>query len=120
MLEKIFATYYISHTLHGSGTNYNYYKISKTASALKKDLDIYLKYINQNETNIPDDKIDTVKLNGEDLYITTNECLKYKIATNRFKSWSDLYKRENISQDEKVTLYEALIEDNFYPEEAPE
>lgn len=78
---------------------------------LKRSLNIYKKYIVKN-TDIPKDKLDKAFLNGEDLYLNSNECMKYKIATNLFTNWNTLYESEKINiKDEEVVLFSVLTQE---------
>lgn len=56
---------------------------------------------------------------GNNLYLTTSECIKYKIATNKFKSWDDLYKKEKINREDKTYVYESF-DDTIMDEEPSE
>ena len=85
------------------------YSFSKELSAgLKKDLDIYKKYITRN-TEIPKEVLDIAFKYGNDLEISSQDALKYKIATNMFTTWNSLYKKEHISSEEKILLYDVLM-----------
>lgn len=74
-----------------------------TKSKLSSSLRLYKSYITKG-TQIPEDKLKYAFVEGNDLYITAKNCKKYKIATNIFTSWEDLYERENINIDEDETL----------------
>ncbi len=76
---------------------------------LAKLLNIYKKYIIEN-SNIPKEKLDYAFKNGNDLYLSYKECLKYKVATKEFISWNKLYNNENINiADERVASFDVLI-----------
>ena len=83
----------------------NLYKIKKYQKDLSKSLSIFKKYYHN--VNIPKEKLDLAFKYGEDLILNYTECIKYNIATNIFKNWSDLFKNEHISiNDEKILLFE--------------
>ena len=83
----------------------NLYKITKYQKDLSKSLSIFKKYYHN--VNIPKEKLDLAFKYGEDLILNYTECIKYNIATNIFKNWSDLFKNEHISiNDEKILLFE--------------
>ena len=114
----------ISYMIHqpytpGGVENLNYSKIIDSTALYKRDLDIYLKYITSNGATIPVEKLNIVTKEGKDLYLTTNECKKYNIATHKFKSWDDLYKKEKINVD-KIYLYDSLDESDAVDEEEGE
>ena len=47
--------------------------------------------IDFHNVNIPKEKLDLAFKYGEDLILNYTECIKYNIATNIFKNWSDLW-----------------------------
>ncbi len=98
--------------------NINHSKLTKKIGLLKKDLDLYLKYVTSNGACIPDDKLNEVKSLGNDLFLTSNECIKYKIATNKFKSWKDFFKREKIDKKDQTSSYDSY--DDSLTEEVDE
>lgn len=74
-----------------------------TKNKLSSSLRLYKSFVTKG-TQIPKDKLDYAFKEGNDLYISAKNCKKYKIATNIFTSWNDLYERENINIDEEQTL----------------
>lgn len=83
----------------------NLYKIKKYQKDLSKSLSIFKKYYHN--VNIPKEKLDLAFKYGKDLILNYTECIKYNIATNIFKNWTDLFKNEHISiNDEKILLFE--------------
>lgn len=87
----------------------NYSDSQKLTSGLKRFLNIYKKYIVTN-TSIPKEKLDIAFKEGKDLYLTHKECIKYKIATNLFTTWDNLYKKEKINPDDETILFDVLTE----------
>lgn len=87
----------------------NYTEAQKNTASLKRSMNIYKKYITNN-TNIPKEKIDEVFVKGKDLYFSNKECIKYKIATNQFTNWLDLYNKQKIKTDEEILLYEVVVQ----------
>lgn len=87
-----------------------------TKNKLSSSLKLYKSYITKG-TEIPEDKLNYAFKEGNDLYITAKNCKKYKIATNIFTSWDDLYVRENINIDEEQTLLFDMLVQNIQAEE---
>lgn len=94
-------------------TNINYNKAISSKNVLKKDLEVYRNSILSDDVKIPKDISDRVFKKGEDLYLSTKDCLKYNIATNKFTTWKDLYTREKINRDEEIALFDVLVSPNI-------
>ena len=95
---------------------YNFSEIKKVKNHLAYTLNIFKKYYLNNNINIPKKKLDYAFKYGNDLYLNYKECLKYDIATNVFKSWNELLKKEHIDTNkEKILLFE--VSDNLIEEE---
>lgn len=81
-----------------------------TKSKLSSSLKLYKSFITKG-TQIPEEKLNYAFKEGNDLYINAKDCKKYKIATNIFTSWNDLYQRENINiKEEQTLLFDMLTE----------
>ncbi len=111
------SSYMIHQPMTSSLDKYsNLADLEYTKNSLKESLKLYKSYIIK-DTQIPKDKLNYAFKQGNDLYINANNCKKYKIATNIFKSWEDLYARENININEEQTLLFDMIIQNVRAEE---
>lgn len=83
----------------------NQYKTKELQKRFKKSTNKYLKHLIENY-KLPQSKIDIVQKEGEDLYLTPNQCIRYNIATNIFTTWNDMYEREGIDiNNEEVIIF---------------
>lgn len=85
--------------------------VKKKKQKLDHCMKIYKKYTLKN-TNIPQDKLNKAFKDGEDLYLSHTECIKYNIATSLFTTWQKLYEKEKISiDDEQILLFDVLMQE---------
>lgn len=110
---------YMIHQPYSPGgiTNLNHAKTVDLQAVYKNDLAIYIRHITSNGASIPAEKLEKVTKEGKDLYLTSNECKRYKIATHSFKSYAAVFRNEKISKEEQIYSYESLDDSEDIVEE---
>lgn len=77
----------------------NFHEAEEQSKRMKSCLDIYKNSIAR-KTELPQSLIDDLVKDGKELYFTQKECLEYKIATHKFKSYKNVYSTSKIPKEE--------------------
>ena len=73
---------------------------------LKQSLSLYRKYVTR-KAKIPKELLDKAFIEGLDVKLTDKECLKYEVATDKFTTWKNLYKKEKIQiENERIVTFD--------------
>ncbi len=101
------SEYMIHQPLINPGEGFqNYTETGRIQSELKQSLSLYRKYVTR-KAKIPKELLDKAFVDGLDVKLTDKECLKYEVATDKFTTWKNLYKKEKIDiVSERVVTFD--------------
>ena len=101
------SEYMIHQPLINPGEGYhNYTETGRIQTELKQSLSLYRKYVTR-KAKIPKELLDKAFIEGLDVKLTDKECLKYEVATDKFTTWKNLYKKEKIQiENERIVTFD--------------
>ncbi len=91
-----------------TSANFNKKFLEEQTKANKQDMQLCRNIFEKN-TEIPKELLDLAFKEEKNVYLTEKQCIKYKVATNYFNTWSELYKREKILEDEVINTFDITI-----------
>ncbi len=85
----------------------NHSEAKELSDKLKIDLDWYSNKVLK-DCVIPKTKLDVFLKKGEDLTLTVKECLKYKVATDKYTTYDAIKEDMNLPVDEETLIFESI------------